>query len=142
MRIEHHIDIAASPAIVFALTTDIEAWPSLTPTVTSVAKLEPGPLRVGAKARIKQPGQAETVWTVTVLEPDRRFEWTAKVLGMAMVATHIVDPTSTGCRNTLRLDLSGLATRVLGPLLKRRLLKVLRTENEGFRKEAERRVGA
>jgi hypothetical protein len=137
MRIEHHIDIEAPPSIVFALNTDIERWPTLTPTVTSVDRLDQGPLRVGSQARIKQPGQRPTVWTVEAHEPDHRFEWSAKAMGMHMTATHLVDPTPTGARNTLRLDVSGAVARVLGPLLRRKMRAVLATENEGFRREAQ-----
>jgi hypothetical protein len=79
---------------------------------------------------------------VTLLEPGRAFAWRAKILTMQMVATHLVEATEAGSRNTLRLDLSGPAARVFGPLLKRRLLQVLQTENEGFRAEALRRVAA
>ncbi len=138
MCIEHHIDIDASPSIVFGLNTDIERWPAITPTVTSVARLEEGPLRVGSRALIKQPGQRPTVWTVSVLEPEQRFVWGATAMGMRMVATHRVEPTPTGVRNHLRLDLDGALARVIGPLLGRKLRAVLATENEGFRREAHR----
>ncbi len=140
MRIEHHVDIDASPSIVFALNTDIERWPSLTPTVTSVERLDHGPLRVGSQARIKQPGQRPTVWTVATLEPDHCFVWSAKAMGMRMTATHLVEATHNGARNTLRLDISGGGARLLGPVLRRKLQTVLATENEGFRREAQRRA--
>jgi hypothetical protein len=140
MRIEHHIDIQASPSIVFALNIDIERWPTLTPTVTSVDRLDEGPLRVGSQARIKQPGQRSTVWTVAALEPDHRFAWGAKAMGMRMVATHLVEPIAVGARNSLSLDITGFGVRLMGPLLRHKLQSILATENEGFRQEAERRV--
>jgi hypothetical protein len=136
MRIEHHLDIEAAPSIVFALNTDIERWPALTPTVTAVSRLDEGPLRAGSQALIKQPGQRATVWTVATLEPDHRFVWSAKSAGMRMVATHLVDPTPTGARNLLRIELAGPVARLLGPLLRRKLHTILKTENEGFRREA------
>ena len=138
MLIEHRLDIEAPPSVVFALNTNIERWPSLTPTVTSVERLDQGPLRVGSQARIKQPWQRPTVWTVTALEPDARFVWGAASAGVTAVATHLVEPTPSGARNVLRLELSGVGARLLSPLLRRRLLTVLRTENEGFQREAQR----
>ena len=48
-----------------------------------------------------------------------------------------MDPTDTGCRNTLRLDLSGRGAGLMGALLGRRLRNILRTEAEGFRRAAE-----
>jgi uncharacterized membrane protein len=136
MRIEHHIDIEATAPLVFALNADVEAWPRLTPTVTAVELLDDHPLELGSRARIKQPGQRPTVWTVTAFEPDRTFTWEARAMGVAMTATHIVEPTPTGCRNTLRLDLGGLGGRVLVTLLGRKLRSVLATENDGFRRAA------
>jgi uncharacterized membrane protein len=136
MRIEHQLDIEAPPSVVFALTTDVERWPTLTPTVTSVERLDDGPLRVGSQARLKQPGQRPTVWTVTTLEPDRTFVWTATATGMHMTATHVIEATSTGTRNTLRLDLSGWAAPIVGRLARGKLRATLATENDGFRREA------
>ena len=59
MRIEDSIDIAAPVERVWELTMDVESWPQLTPTITSVKRLDHGPLAVGSAARIKQPAQAE-----------------------------------------------------------------------------------
>jgi uncharacterized membrane protein len=139
MRIEHHIVIDAPVSDVFALNIDVERWPSLTPTVTSVELLD-GPLAVGARALIKQPGQRPTVWTVTELEPDHRFAWRARVIGVSMVATHVVEPTDGGCRNTLSLELHGAGGRLFGAVLGRNLRSVLATENEGFRRAAQQPV--
>lgn len=136
MRVEHRIEIEAPPSIVFALNTDIERWPSLTPTVTSVDRLDDGPLRVGSRARIKQPGQRPTIWTVDSLEPDTRFVWSATTMGLRMVATHVIEQTPTGVTNTLCLDLLGPMASLLGPLFRRKTAAVLATENDGFRKEA------
>ena len=64
MRIEHEVTIRASVDDVWALTIDVEALPTITPTMTSVRRLDNGPIGVGSKAVIKQPGQAERTWTV------------------------------------------------------------------------------
>ena len=70
---EHSIDIDATPAIVWAHTIDVESWPQTFPTVTTVERLDDGPLRVSSRARIKQPGQPHRVWTVTEIEAQHRF---------------------------------------------------------------------
>jgi hypothetical protein len=141
MRFEDQLEIAAPAPLVFAINADVRHWPAMTPTVTSVELLD-GPLALGARARIKQPGQRPTVWTVTAFEPDRSFTWTARLLGVRMAATHLVEPTAAGARNTLRLDLDGFGGRLLGMLLGRKLRSVLATENAGFRTAAAQRLAA
>lgn len=138
MRIEHSIEIAAPVERVWDLTMDVEAWPQHTPTITSVRRLEEGPMRIGSTARIKQPAQAERTWTVTVLEPQRRFAWATKAMGMRMTGGHDLQPAPGGMRNTLSVEIEGALTPVLGPLLRRTMLKAITQENEGFKRAAER----
>ena len=137
MRIEHSCPIAAEPEVVWALTEDVESWPSMTPTMKSVERLDDGPIRVGSTARVVQPGQRPTVWTVGAIEPGRVFEWSARVMGMSMVARHVIEPAPRGCVNTLILEITGGASSVLGRVLGRRLRAVLETENAGFKSRAE-----
>ena len=47
MRLEHTIDINAPIDRVWDLTLDVEALPNLTSTMTSVERLDDGPLAVG-----------------------------------------------------------------------------------------------
>lgn len=138
MRIEHSIDIAAPVERVWELTMDVESWPNLTPTITLIERLEPGPLTVGAMARIKQPGQRARIWTVTALEPNQRFSWATRVMGMKMTGGHYLAVTTGGTTNTLTLDVEGPLSPVLGRLLRRPFLKSIQAENEGFKRAAER----
>ncbi|HRE03530.1 MAG TPA: SRPBCC family protein, partial [Ilumatobacteraceae bacterium] len=69
------IVIAAPAAVVWNLTIDVANWPSVTPTMTSVERLDDGPFGIGSKARVKQPMQRPTTWTVTEFDPERRFAW-------------------------------------------------------------------
>lgn len=147
MRITDTREIDAPSDVVWQLTTDVERWPTLFPTVQHVQRLDDGPLRIGSTARIRQPGQPPATWTVTVLEPGSRFVWQTRRPGLLMVATHeIVDETSPDgdalCRNTLTLDLTGAVGGLVGRLLRKRLAAVLGTENQGFRRAAERRMAS
>jgi uncharacterized membrane protein len=137
MRIEDDLELAAPTESVWALTIDIERWPQLMSTVTSVERLDPGPLRAGSTARLKQPGQRATVWTVSEVDPGRRFAWWARTQGMRVVATHTLTPTGTGTRNHLAIDLDGPAAPVLGRVLRRRIARVLAAENAAFKAAAE-----
>jgi uncharacterized membrane protein len=137
MRIEHTTDINASVDRVWALTTDIESWPAVTPTMSSVTRLDDGALRVGSSAKVKQPGQPERVWTVTELEPGKRFAWQAKVMKATMTGTHELIATPDGVTNHLTVDLSGPGSGLIGRLSRRQIAKAIATENEGFKRAAE-----
>ena len=105
--------------------------------MTSVERLDSGPLRVGSQARIKQPGQSERVWTVTEFTPHQRFVWTAKASGYAMRAEHVLAPTAGGgTTNLLRLELNGPLAGLIGGSRGRQIRKTLATENDGFRRAA------
>lgn len=137
MRIQHSLDIAAPPSRVWELTIDVEALPNHTPTMTDVTLLDPTPLTVGSTVRIKQPAQRAKVWTITELEPNKRFTWTTKSAGTVMTATHNLIETPTGTTNTLTVDIEGRLPALLGALIRRPIRKALATENNGFKAAAE-----
>jgi uncharacterized membrane protein len=137
MTISHEVHIDAPIERVWALTVDVEAWPAMTPTMTSVERLDAGPLQVGSRARIKQPGQSARVWTVTELVPNQRFAWQSNALGVCMTGTHQLERSGTGCRNVLGIELVGGLGRLMEGVLGRQLRKTIATENEGFRRVAE-----
>jgi Polyketide cyclase / dehydrase and lipid transport len=139
MKIEHALNIAASVESVWAATIDIESLPRLTPTVTSVERLDSGPFTVGSKARLKQPGQGAKVWTVTHLEPNQRFEWETKVAGCRMIGTHTLTPTTIGCRNHLCITIAGFGSGLIGRLAAPSIRKALTVEHAGFARVAAER---
>lgn len=138
MLISNELTIDAPVERVWALTVDVENLPTLTPTMTEVHKLDNGPLAVGSRARIKQPGQSARVWTVTDLVPNSRFFWRTKAFGMSMTGGHTLTATDDGgCRNVLSVALTGFGSGLLGRMIGGQLRKAIATENEGFRKAAE-----
>lgn len=137
MNLEHTITINAPIEKVWALNTGIENWPSLMTTVTSVKRLDDGPLRPGSTALIKQPGQRSTVWTVTDVEPHRFFAWNAKTMGMSMRATHSLVQTGDAVTNALGIEMSGRLAAIFGRIVSRSVRKVIKTENESFKRAAE-----
>ncbi len=138
MRWEDEIVIDAPADVVWALTADVEQWPTATPTMTRVVRLDEGPLRVGSQARIKQPGQAEAVWTVTALDEGREFTWQTTRMGLTVIGSHLVEPVGDGCRNTLGIDVRGRGAGLFWALLGALLRRTVRTENRGFRDAAQR----
>jgi uncharacterized membrane protein len=129
--------IDAPAALVWRLTTEVEDWPSLTPTMTSVKLLDPGPLRVGSRARIKQPGQGSATWTVSQLEPDRSFRWATTRPGLTRTGTHQISSDGAGSHNALHLEATGFLARPFGLLFGPAIRRSLRVENAGFKGRAE-----
>ena len=138
MAITNELIIDAPVERVWALTADVESWPATTPTMTSVERLDDGPIRVGSRARIKQPRQPSRVWTVTSLEPGSLFAWETRILGVRMIGSHRLGDAGDGrCRNTLGVELIGRFAGLIETLSRRQLLAAITTENQGFRQAAE-----
>ncbi|WP_018686410.1 SRPBCC family protein [Actinokineospora enzanensis] len=137
MRFQQQIDVAAAPAAVWGIYSDIERWPEWTASVTSITSLDPGPLRVGSRARVRQPRLPVTVWTVSELEEGRTWTWVAGGLGARTVAWHTVDPHGEGARVSLGLEMTGplgvLVARLVAGLTDRYLV----LEAEGLKARAE-----
>lgn len=137
MRIEHELLIDAPVDTVWALTVDVERWPEITPTITTVTRLDDRPLGVGGQARIKQPGQRSRVWTVTRLDAPHRFEWEAAMGPVRMRGGHQLEAEGDRCCNRLSLELTGFASGLFGRLAHRTLRSAITRENEGFKAAAE-----
>jgi hypothetical protein len=109
------VAINAPPERVLAVLFDIERWPEWTSTMTSVRRMDDGPLSVGSRARVRQPRLIPAVWQVTELDRNSRFTWITHSPGVQLKAEHVVEPDGTGSRAALSLRFSG----PLGPLVAR-----------------------
>ena len=137
MRIEHSIDIAAPVERVWELTLDVERWPEMTPTMTSVERLDHGPLAPGSEARIEQPGQRTRVWRVVRVENGADFAWSTRIGHLAVTGCHELTAIEEGTRNTVAIEMEGFGAGLLGRLGRKRALGLLSQENEGFKAAAE-----
>ena len=138
--IRNEILIEADPAVVWALTIDVEGWPRLTPTVTEVTLLDDPPVALGTRARIKQPGQRAAVWTVSRVESGTEFEWWTKVGPVTMTGGHHLERVDRGCVNVLTLEVTGRGSGLVERIVGRRIAKAIDTENRGFKQAAEAAV--
>lgn len=137
MKVEHELELSASPQRLWELTLDIERWPEITPTIKEVTRLDEGPLRVGSRARLRQPGQRAKVWTVTTLDTERCFAWAASLAGSTVTGIHELEPTAQGVRSTLRVTLEGRTAWLVGPLLRPAVARAIAKENAAFQEAAE-----
>ena len=139
MRFEHTIDIDASPEKVWEITLDVESWADHVASIEWIERLDRGPVTLGSRARIKQPGLRALVWTVSQLDREKTFAWGTRVLGMSMTGGHHLEPNGSGTTHTLSIEFSGMPASVLGPVLRRPILSTLTKENRGFKSAAEAR---
>jgi uncharacterized membrane protein len=134
MRFEASAEVSAPAQQVFATYADVERWPSWTSSVTSVELLDPGPLRIGSRARIRQPKLPVTVWQVTALEPGREFSWQATGPGVLTTGTHRVTPTGDHAATvTAILEQAGPLGPLVGLLTRRLTRRYLDTEVRGLK---------
>jgi uncharacterized protein YndB with AHSA1/START domain len=135
------VAIAAPPEQVFAVFSDVERWPEWTPSITSVHLLDPGPLRVGTRARIRQPRLPVALWTVTELVPDHYFVWEARAPGVTTVGWHVVEgDTGQGSVATSRLEQHGPVGFLVGVLTAGLTRRYLRWESDGLKDECEKKA--
>ena len=134
MRFEASVDVSAPAEEVFAAYADVEHWPSWTSSVTSVEKIDRGALRVGMRARVRQPKLPVAIWQVTELVPGKEFTWQARARGVLTTGTHRITPNPDGTvRVTAILEQAGPLGWLVGLLTRRLTNRYLRTEVEGLK---------
>ena len=135
---ETTVTIDAPREVVWQVVKDVEAWPKLTESMTSVERLDGGPLRVGMRVRVHQPKLPPATWKVTELVENERFIWTARGPGFRTTAYHEVTPLDGG-RTQLRLavEQSGPLAGLVGRLGKDLTDRYIALEAAGMKRRAE-----
>jgi uncharacterized membrane protein len=140
MRFQSSIDVAAPAPLVFDVYADVERWPEWTESITSVERLDDGPLRVGARTRVRQPRLPVAEWEVTELVAGRSFTWVARGPGVRTTGTHAVAPAGTDpdrCLVTATLDQEGLLGPVVGLATRGLTNRYLAMELQGLKGRCE-----
>jgi uncharacterized protein YndB with AHSA1/START domain len=131
------VDIAAPPERVWVVMSDVERWAEWTASVTSVTRLDQGPLAPGSRARIRQPRVAPAVWTVIDVKPDRGFSWKTGNPLIWAVARHSIEPMPPGSRATLFLQFGGLFAPAVAWLTRSLNNRYLQMEAAGLKRRSE-----
>jgi uncharacterized membrane protein len=135
------IDVDAPIERVWEVLADVERWSEWTSTVTSVQRLDDGPLQVGSQARIEQPKISPTEYEVTDLEPGHGFTWVARAPGVRTTARHTLEALPDGrTRVTLAVDQGGPLGAVMGRFYRGLTDRYLAHEAEGLKARSEGRV--
>ena len=134
------VDIQAPPEAVWAVWSDVERWPEWTAGVARVERLDPGPLAVGRRARVRQPKFPPAVWRVTELEENRGFTWVSVTPGAHVTGSHRIVPQQGGSRATLSLTFAGPVARLVGRLSRSLTERYLHLEAAGLKARSEARA--
>lgn len=141
MRLHTEIDIAAPPEVVWNVLTDLDSYADWNPFVTRAE----GSVAVGARllVHLAPPGGRPATFrpTVTVVEPDRTFEWLGR-LGVPGIfdGRHRFDlhPLGSGTRLVQSERFAGVAV----PLLARSLDRTTRLGFEAMNRSLKQRAEA
>jgi hypothetical protein len=131
------VDIAAPPERVWTVISAVEQWHEWTPSITRVRLLGKRPLAVGSRAFIRQPRLPPALWTVTDIVPGRSFTWVSVAPGLRVSGYHGVEPTQSGSRATLAIDIQGLLGGLWARLSKGITERYLAYEAAGLRARSE-----
>ncbi len=136
------VEIDARPQRVWEVLTDLERWPEWAETVTSVTRLDEGPLTVNSRTRIEQPKLPPTQYVVTELLPGETFTWMATSPGVRTIARHEVEPLPRGrTRVRLVVEQAGPLGKVMGRLFFTRLTeRYLAAEAAGLKARSEGKI--
>src|SRR5437899_12467974 len=104
MQYDRTVEVQATPAEVWAVLTDVEAWPQWTAAMEEIRRLDSGPLALGSRARGKHPRFPASNCLVTGVDHERSLSCTRKSGGVPKGADH--DITQTADRLAARLPLS------------------------------------
>jgi uncharacterized membrane protein len=135
------IDVHAPAGRVWSVVSDVERWHEWTPSISSIERLEDGPLRIGSSARVRQPKLRPAVWHVTELEEGRGFTWKTKSSGVRSVGGHWIQPSAGGCRVVLSLRFSGLLAPIVSLAARGLIERYLSLEANGLKQRAEAQSG-
>jgi uncharacterized membrane protein len=133
------VGIEASPERIWDILMDVETWPSWTPSMSSVKRLDSGGrLAVGSSARIRQPRLGSMLWRVTELTEGRSFSWEARRPGLLLVAAHAIETSeSNGAKVTLSIHQGGAMGALFAPLTAGFAKRNVEAEAQGLKKAAE-----
>ena len=132
------VEIDATAATVWDVFVDVEHWPEMTESVTSLVALDGPGIEVGKRFEIKQPRMPKLVWEVTAVEPGVSWTWRQKSPGGTTYATHEVIPQ--GDARTLvkqRIDQRGVIGVAVGLVMLRMTKRYLNLEGQGLKARSE-----
>ena len=131
------IDIGAPPERVWTVMSEVERWHEWTPSITSIKRLDSGPLTVGSRVVIRQPKLPVNYSEVTELEAARGFTWVSRSPGVVATARHEIEPRDSGSRVTLSVQFAGALGWFVARMVRGLTERYLAMEAEGLKRRSE-----
>jgi uncharacterized membrane protein len=143
MMTERVIDIDAPADVVWRVFSDVEKWPAMTESVTSLTALDGADLAMGRAYAIKQPKLPKATWRVTALTPAQSWEWTYAAPGNTTIGIHEVTAIGEN-RTRVRQAIvqKGIVGALIGKAMRSLTERYLDMEGAGLKKLAERAAHA
>lgn len=135
------IAIDAPVDVVWSVFTDVERWPTWASSFTSVELID-GPMRLGAKARIRQPRLPTVVWEVTKWEPGHSWTWAATGPGARTEASHVLTRSGAGTVAEQSIVSSGPLGRLFAFVWRSLTRRYLAIEAAGLKERSEQVAAA
>lgn len=130
--------ITASPERAWEVVADLPRWADMLPTVNAIERVDTGgPLGVGARFAVRQPGLPKLEYQVTEWTPGRSFTWVAKSIGVATIGRHAIEATDEGCELTLSIEWAGPVAGVIRLLYGKKTAGMVNAEGDTFARLAE-----
>lgn len=128
----------ASAHDIWPVLSDVESWPALLPTFDKVTRLHAdGPVGVGAKFEVRQPGLPKAVYQITEWQPTTLFTWESPAPGVRSTASHRLEETPEGTRIVLTMTWSGPLAWLARKLYGSKARRFMTQEAEGIARAAE-----
>jgi uncharacterized membrane protein len=136
-----NVEVDAPSGAVWDVMADVERWPEVTESMTSVKRLEDAPLGVGTKVLVQQPKLKPVVYTVITYDEGRNFAWTANAVGVKTLAAHSVTPRADGKTTlALTLQLEGFLVPVARLYAGAMIQRYVAMEAAGIKRRAEEKA--
>ena len=137
-RFETRVDVTASSSVVWNFMKDVEAWPTWTPTVTTVIALDGSELVVNRCFEVSQPGLPKATFVVTEFVDGTSFTWQSKSGGVVSSAEHTVSVVDDShCSVTLSFEMSGMGASLVWAVAKKKIESFVQTEAASLKSAAE-----
>ncbi len=142
-QINTEIEIAAAPTVVWEILTELDEFENWNPFVVEAH----GDVVAGEKlvVSIRPPGKRAQTFrpTVTVVDPDRKFEWLGK-LGVSGVFDgrhqYVLEPTAEGTKFIQREEFTGVLAGLLIRMIGEATREGFESMNHALKDRAEARV--